>query len=64
VLTRKLPNGTSNATTTCIDDDKMEVEERESVRLEYTAGQAAAAKKRRRQDLVIDFLWNNLGYVR
>lgn len=42
----------------------MEVEERESVRLEYTAGQAAAAKKRRRQDLVIDFLWNNLGYVR
>lgn len=42
----------------------MEVEERETVRLEYTPGQAAAAKKRRRQDLVIDFLWNHLGYVR
>lgn len=63
MLTRKLPTGTSNATTTTTDND-MEVEERESVRLEYTAGQAAAAKKRRRQDLVIDFLWNNLGYVR
>lgn len=63
MLTPKLPTGTSNATTTTTGND-MEVEERESVRLEYTAGQAAAAKKRRRQDLVIDFLWNNLGYVR
>lgn len=51
---------TSNATTPAA----MEVEERETVRLEYTPGQAAAAKKRRRQDLVIDFLWNHLGYVR
>lgn len=42
----------------------MEVEVRESTRLEYTPGQASAAKKRRRQDAVLDFLWNNLGYVR
>lgn len=57
---RKSPSADAPATTT----NTMEVEVRESTRLEYTPGQASAAKKRRRQDAVLDFLWNNLGYVR